>query len=107
MENYENERLHELSGFAEAVDHQSKPVTGITYTGFPQDPNNPGSQRQFYTMVSESPRNEGRSLVWGISIMAQCASKILKALILIFEKLDSIENLLVTQELREQNKEGR
>lgn len=106
MENHELHRVRELEGFAEAVDQQSRETTGILTVRLPLDPDKPGEEVT-HTYVSCFPRNEGGTLRMAIMLAAQIGAKIIKALLLIFNKLDSIEGYLLTQELRERNKEGR
>ena len=105
MENHEHHRVRELEGFAEAVDQQSRETTGILTVRIPQDPNKPGEKEVTHTHVSCFPRNEGATLRMAIMLAAQIGAKIIKALLLIFNKLDSIEGFLLTQELRERNKD--
>lgn len=106
MERHEHIRIGELGSFAEAVDHNSRHESGFHTEQFLREANKP-NETEFVAMVSERPRQNYGTLTWATALLAQCAAKILKALILIFNKLDSIESLLIAQEMRERTKEGR
>lgn len=105
MENSEMHRVRELEGFAEAVDHRAQDFTDIRTERRPMDISNPEDKRFQTITTTGMPR--GDTLVWGIQYAGQVGAKIIKALLLIFDKLDSIESLLMQQEMRERNKEGR
>jgi hypothetical protein len=103
MTTEEINRLSEIQGFADAIEHNSNPVTGITFQ--PMDATNPNETR-FSTFVSHESRNTYGTLIWSTSILAQTGAHIIKALVMIFRKLDHMEYLLQQQEIRQRNKES-
>lgn len=88
MTTEEIHRISEVQGFTDAI-----------------DPNE--TRFQTHTYTSLNPRNTHGSLIWATSILAQTGAHIIKALVMIFHKLDSIEDLLTQQEMRQRNKEDR
>lgn len=85
-DNRERMRLQEIEGYAEAADHEGREHSGV----FAEE-----REGRIYTMTNLRPRQTHGSFLWATFVMLQLGAKMLKMGLLIFDKLDSIEKLLI------------